>query len=449
MTEKTIFLCSECGHAEPKWLGRCPDCGNWNTLFESTQQKKSQKSNTPQHTMKTIPLNIVESTQALRISSGLTELDRVLGGGIMKSATVLVGGEPGIGKSTLMLMAASRLSTMGKVLYISGEESPEQIKLRAQRINALADHIELCIETDVESIIHILNKLKPVMVIVDSIQTLKKQELGLVAGTVNQIKFTAQELIDWTKQHNTSLFMVGHVTKEGTIAGPKVIEHMVDTVLQFESADNDIRLLRASKNRFGSIDEIGIFQMLENGLVQPDDSESLFLEKRNGVLPAGVVVAPVYEGSRVILLEIQSLVVPAKGGISRVYSDRIDARVVWKAQAVLEKHCSLQFGSYDMYVNVAGGLSIKEVGIELPLCLALFSARTGIPFPSHTTVTGEVSLAGEIRNVKHLEKRVKTAAELGFSKMIGPFQASMGNNKNYLGVSLIQEAVRGVFTNAD
>ncbi|RPJ07195.1 MAG: DNA repair protein RadA [Spirochaetaceae bacterium] len=465
MADKTIYTCSECGHTEPKWLGRCPDCSNWNTFVESTNRLKknvtaARTGNAHGRSVPVaIPLHKIESTQALRMDSGIQELNRVLGGGgggggepgsagIMRGASVLVAGEPGIGKSTLMLMIASHADTKGRVLYVTGEESPEQIAMRARRTGTQSTQIEILAETDVDSVITALDTMKPSIVIVDSIQTLKKSELGMVAGTVNQMKFCAQELIDWTKLHNTALFLVGHVTKEGLIAGPKVIEHMVDTVLQFEQADQDLRFLRSSKNRFGSVDEIGIFRMEENGLVQPDDTESLFLEKRQSDLPAGIVVAPIYEGSRVILLEIQSLVVPVRGGTSRVYSDRIDARVVWKAQAVLEKHCSLDFNSYDMYVNVAGGLSIREVGIELPLVLSLFSARTGVAFPSHAAVTGEVSLAGEIRNVRHLEKRIKTARELGFSLMVGPLAGTQVASRElkYEGVSNVQEAVKKAFS---
>jgi DNA repair protein RadA/Sms len=442
MREKTLYCCSECGQTETKWVGRCPGCGEWNTFMESAGEKKTKRSDPARSA--TIPLIRVDAKEDLRFDSGCAEINRVLGGGIMKGGTVLLGGEPGIGKSTLMLMLAAGVKTPGKILYLSGEESPEQIKMRAERIGALSQHIEISTETDMEIVTEILKSLKPVLVIVDSIQSVKTRELGAISGTVNQMKYAAQELIDWAKLHNTSLFLIGHVTKEGTIAGPKVIEHMVDTVLQFEAADQDFRFLRAVKNRFGSVDEIGIFEMNEDGLKEIKNAADLFLEKRSGPLPPGIVVAPLFEGSRVLLVELQSLVAPAKGGLPRVFSDRIDPRLVFKAEGVLEKHCGVQFANYDVYVNVAGGLQIREVGIELPLCLSLFSARMGVPFPQQTAVCGEVSLAGEIRSIKQLEKRIKTAAELGFIKIIGPVvkETPVGD---YQGVLSLAEAVRTAF----
>jgi DNA repair protein RadA/Sms len=442
--EKTIFICGQCGHREPKWLGRCPACGEWNTFAagQAARQKKGGADASPS----TVPLIRVEDRDDVRFDSGLEEVNRVLGGGIVKGATVLLGGEPGIGKSTLMLQLAAGLKTPGRVLLISGEESPEQIKLRAARIGALAGHIEICTATDLDAIGRALAEVKPVLAIVDSLQTIKSSDLGPVSGTVNQMKYAAQELADWAKLHRTSLFLVGHVTKEGAIAGPKVVEHLVDTVLQFEPADNDLRFLRAVKNRFGSVDEIGIFRMNENGLVEIKDSNDLFLEKRSGPLPSGIVVAPVFEGSRVLLVELQSLAAPAKGGMPRVFSDRIDPRLVWKAVGVLEKYCGVQFGNYDVYVNVAGGLQIREVGIELPLCLSLYSARLGVPFPERTAVCGEVSLAGEIRSVKRIDQRWKTAAELGFQTMIGPANREKGpEEKGFLGAADLKAAVRLAF----
>ena len=363
---------------------------------------------------------MVEDREDLRFDSGLSEVNRVLGGGIVKGSTVLLGGEPGIGKSTLMLQVAAGVASPGRVLLVSGEESPEQIKLRAVRVGALSERVEVCTETGLEALRQVLEAVKPVLVVVDSIQTLRSADLGPVPGTVNQMKYAVQELSDWAKLHRTALFLVGHVTKEGVIAGPKVVEHLVDTVLQFEAAEHDLRFLRAVKNRFGSVDEIGIFRMNENGLEQIENSNELFLEKRSGVLPPGIVVAPLVEGSRVLLVELQSLAAPAKGGLPRVFSDRIDSRLVWKAVGVLEKYCGLSFANHDAYVNVAGGLQIREVGIELPLCLSLYSARLGVSFPQRTAVCGEVSLAGEIRAVKQAEKRLKTAQELGFENVIGP-----------------------------
>jgi DNA repair protein RadA/Sms len=437
--EKTTFVCGRCGHTEPKWLGRCPACGEWNTFAAGpvAGRKKREVGAAPA----TMPLTRVEDREDLRFDSGLPEVNRVLGGGIVRGATVLLGGEPGIGKSTLMLQLASGIGSPGRVLLVSGEESPEQIKLRAGRVGALSEKIEICTETDLEALKAVLEAVKPVLVVVDSIQTLRSADLGPVPGTVNQMKYAAQELADWAKLHRTSLFLVGHVTKEGAIAGPKVVEHLVDTVLQFEAADQDLRFLRAVKNRFGSVDEIGIFRMNEDGLEQIKNANELFLEKRTGALPPGIVVAPLIEGSRALLVELQSLAAPAKGGLPRVFSDRIDARLVWKAVGVLERYCGLSFANYDAYVNVAGGLQIREVGIELPLCLSLYSARLGVSFPERTAVCGEVSLAGEIRAVRQAEKRLKTAQELGFQSVIGPRNAMPG----WRGAATLQDAVQLAF----
>ena len=341
----------------------------------------------------------------------------------MRGASVLVGGEPGIGKSTLMLQLCDSLKTGGRVLYVSGEESAAQLKMRADRLG-IKREIEVFCETEIGAILKTIDKLKPALIVTDSVQTLYNVDLGLVAGTVNQIKFCSAELIDRAKLYNCPLFLVAHVTKAGAIAGPKVVEHMVDTVLYFEHGDSDVRLLRAVKNRFGSIDEIGIFRMSERGLEQVAEPASLFLVKRNGEQPPGCCTAAVYEGSRVLMMEIQALTVPAKGGLSRVFSDRIDQRRVSRVAAVLEKNLSLRFSDQDIYVNVAGGIRIDEVGTDLPLALALYSARTGIPVPKGTACSGELSLAGEIMPAAHSGRRQKTAADMGFINFISPENTS-------------------------
>jgi DNA repair protein RadA/Sms len=446
MKQKIHYVCGSCGHTEPKWLGRCPECGSWNTLQESeVESHKGVKKSAANPT--TVPLSSLQKKQDLRFDCGNEEINRVLGGGIMKGSSILIGGEPGIGKSTLMLQLASTIKSGGRVLYISGEESPAQLKMHADRLGITASHIEVLAETEMSVINTMLDRVNPVLVIVDSIQTIMDHELGMVAGSVNQIKYCAQELIEWVKTKASALFLIGHVTKEGSIAGPKVIEHMVDTVLSFETADNDVRFLRANKNRFGASDEIGIFRMTENGLAQVKNAATLFLEQRAGEVPPGIVITPLYEGSRVLLVEIQCLVIPAKGGISRVYSDRIDARVVSKAAAVLEKHLNITLTDYDIYVNVAGGLQVKEVGVELPLCLAIYSARLNVPLPLHTAVCGEVSLAGEIRTVKQLAKRLKTAGDLGFSSLAGPKADETLPLKDgeYKGFSSLKQAVLSMF----
>jgi DNA repair protein RadA/Sms len=344
----------------------------------------------------------------------------VLGGGIMKGSAILVAGEPGTGKSTLMLQLASRVQTRGRILYISGEESPAQIRLRAQRLGIDGGQIELFAGTELAAVLRACDQLKPVLVIVDSIQTLRSEDIGTMPGTLNQVRLCGQELVDWAKAHGAALFLVGHVTKEGFVAGPKIVEHLVDTVLYFETGSSGIRILRAAKNRFGTVDEIGIFQMDEQGLAQVSNPAALFLTPREGRQPPGVVAAPVIEGSRVLLVEIQSLTVPAKGGMSRVFSDRIDAGRVSRMAAVLEKHMQARFSDQDLYVNVGGGIRIAEVGIELPLAAALYSARINQPLPALTAVVGEVSLAGEVRPVAYMDRRMRAVRDLSFTHLVHP-----------------------------
>lgn len=419
----TLFRCSACGHEEAKWLGRCPDCGEWNTLQETSIRSTTLPvSGSRQNSMpaRSLPLSSVDPDEGKRLSSGIGELDRVLGGGIMKHSAILVGGEPGIGKSTLLLQAAAAARTKGRILYVSGEESAGQIKMRADRLNLDAGRIEVFCSGRLEDIDNVLRTVNPVLLIVDSVQTLFSPELGMVPGTINQMKYCSHELISWAKDHDAAVFLVAHVTKDGSISGPKSLEHMVDTVLYFEQNDADSRFLRAAKNRFGSVDEIGIFTMGERGLQTVEDPSRLFLVSRNEELPAGIVTAAVLEGSRTLLVEIQALVVPAKGNISRVFSDRIDTGKVSRIAAILEKHLKLRLSDHDLYVNVAGGIRINEVGVELALAAALHSARTGIALPADSIIAGELSLAGEVRPIRRLNNRVKAAKNLGFARFIGP-----------------------------
>ena len=379
------------------------------------------------------------------MGTGIEEIDRVLGGGLMKGGTVLVGGEPGIGKSTLMLQVAAGLETKGRILYVSGEESAGQIKMRADRLGIQRSTMEILCETDLGAILTALDAIKPVVVIVDSIQTLISADLGTVPGTVNQIKYGCHEIMSWARERGASVLLVAHVTKEGAIAGPKVIEHAVDAVLYFDQADSQLRILRAQKNRFGSIDEIGLFTMNSRGLAELKDPSSLFMVERHGEIPPGVVVAPVYEGSRVLMVELQALVVPAKSGISRVFSDRIDPRRVSRMSAVLEKHQSLRFSDQDVYVNVAGGIRINEVGIDLPLALALHSARTSVPLPSTVSAAGEITLAGEVRPIHQVERRAKAAGDLGYSRFVGP-PSTEATAATWISVRTLGEAIGKVFT---
>jgi DNA repair protein RadA/Sms len=438
-----IYKCTSCGHEEAKWLGRCPECGEWNTLIETILKNetfnKRGLSRKDSGTAQTMPLSAVDPMEGSRIGSGIGELDRVLGGGIMKRSAVLIGGEPGIGKSTLILQTAAAALTKGRVLYVSGEESAGQLRLRADRLGLSADknvmeRIEILCSGNLEEIETVLNKIKPVLVLVDSTQTLYSENADSAPGGVNQMKYCSFELISWAKEHDAALILTAHVTKEGVISGPKTLEHMVDTVLYFEENDKtaglngnaECRFLRASKNRFGSTDEIGIFTMGEKGLTPVEDTGRMFLVRREGELPAGVATAAVLEGTRTILVEIQALTIPAKGTISRVFSDKIDSGRVSRIAAALEKHLNVQgkpgirLSDQDLYVNAAGGIKITEVGVELALACALYSARTGLALPADMAIAGELSLTGEIRPIHRLSNRVKTAAELGFSSFLGP-----------------------------
>jgi DNA repair protein RadA/Sms len=456
--KSTVFRCSSCGHTEPKWLGRCPDCGEWNTLVESALSNQADGKHSPLSASgrtaapKSLPLSSIDGDEGIRVESGIGELDRVLGGGIMRRSAILVGGEPGIGKSTLLLQAAASVKTKGRVLYVSGEESAGQIKMRADRLRLSCQNIEIFCSGRLEEIEDILESARPVVIIIDSVQTLYTSEAGLTPGTVNQMKYCSFNLISWVKEHDAALFLVAHVTKEGIIAGPKTLEHMVDTELYFEQSDSDSRFLRAAKNRFGSVDEIGIFTMNERGLCAVEDPSLLFLVRREGNLPPGIATAAVLEGSRTLLVELQALTVPAKGMASRVYSDRIDNARVSRVAATLEKALGIRLSDQDIYVNVAGGIRINEVGVELALAACIYSARTGLPLPQRTAISGELTLAAEVMPVRRLGGRVKTAANLGFERFVGPSgdetairEGGINSAGNVVSVKDLKSAVRVLF----
>ncbi len=442
--DKTVFFCTSCGHEEPKWLGRCPGCGEWNSFREQKVQDafsplgmdlKEMESPKPRS------LDSISLKDFKRRTTGLPEADQVLGGGLVEGSAILLGGEPGIGKSTLMLQIAGEVAESRKVLYISGEESLQQIKLRAKRLGIDSSGLSLYCESASETIIHTLEEEKPSLVILDSIQTIHSPGQGLIPGTVNQLKYGCFELINWARRRRAVLFLIAHVTKEGSIAGPKVIEHMVDTVLHFDHTGNDLRILRAAKNRFGPVDEVGLFRMDGQGLQQVTEPQGLFMENREGQLPPGIAVAPVFEGSRVLLVEIQALTVPAKGGVSRVFSDRIEGSRVSRVAAIMEKHLGLKYSDQDIYINVAGGMKVSEVGAELPLALALYSARTGIPLPSGLMAMGEMSLTGEIRPVPQLKRRLKAAGEMGFSTLLIPaLSREAGNSQTGVPLHTVKAA---------
>lgn len=438
------YVCSQCGHVETKWLGRCPECGGWNTFEEEavTTSADMTKSVVLSDGGKAVPLKDVQVEPGYRFSTGISELDRVLGGGVMKGSSVLIGGEPGIGKSTLMLQMASLCIRDRSILYVSGEESPGQVKLRGERLRLDVDRISIFCDTRVEAISEVLEETKPQMVIIDSLQTLVSAEVPSPAGSVNQIRATSTALVGMTKRLGISLFLIGHITKEGILAGPKVIEHLVDTVLSFEQSGSGVRIIRALKNRFGSVDELGIFTMGEKGLEPVRDPSLFFISQRAGnVTPPGIAYTAVTEGSRTFIVEIQALTVSTKSGYSRVYSDRIDSARVLRVSAILERHAGLALGEQDIYVNVGGGVKLNEVAIELPLALALWSAYRGVALPGRLVSFGELSLAGEVRPVGFSDKRIKAAVEMGFTRLMVPKGTKSGKLTNVSIVEGVKEAI--------
>ncbi|WP_191014270.1 DNA repair protein RadA [Treponema zioleckii] len=443
---ETVFKCTECGYSQPRWLGRCPSCGSWNTLEECIIDPNSTTAaftgNAATEKIKPVPLSSVVAQENSRIVSGIDEFDRVLGGGAMKRSAILIGGEPGIGKSTLMIQtcAAIHKVTSGKILYISGEESAGQIKSRADRLGLDVSSIEILCTMRLEDIKDALISVNPVFVIIDSIQTVYSVEAGVVPGTVNQLKYCANELIGWVKERDSVLVMSAHVTKEGTIAGPKSLEHMVDTVISFERNDDEVRFLRAAKNRFGSINELGIFAMTEKGLEGVGDPSLMFITKRTGKPPAGIANTCVFEGSRSFLVEIQALTVPAKSSISRVYSDKIDSSRVARVAAVLEKRTKLRFSDQDIYINVAGGVKLSESSIDAALAAALYSARTDVSISEGSVILGELSLAGEIRPIPRVKQRVKTSKDLGFGRVFAPEKES-----GVVQITSISQGIKEIF----
>ena len=438
------YRCSNCGYTQPRWLGRCPECGEWNSLEEIIIDKNNLtpagRGKEAVEKLKPVGLATVQAQEKTRLSTGISEFDRVLGGGATKRSAILLGGEPGIGKSTLLLQTAASVAKAGAgVLYISGEESAAQIKERSDRLELNCDGINILCTSRLEDSLDALDSLNPAFVIIDSIQTIYSAEAGIIPGTVNQLKYCANEFISWVKERDSVLIMTAHVTKEGTIAGPKSLEHMVDTVISFERNADDIRFLHAQKNRFGSVDEIGIFSMSDKGLEPVVNPASLFLTQRKDNQPAGVACTPVFEGSRVFLVEIQALTVPAKASLSRIYSERIDSGRVARVAAVIEKRCGLCFSDQDLYVNVAGGIKLSESSIDAALAAALYSARTDIAVKNGTAVFGELSLAGEIRPVTKSKQRIKAAESLGFTQIISPA------DENSNGISDIKSLIKTLF----
>lgn len=450
----TAFFCKECGYESAKWYGQCPACKEWNTFVEQPVSGKQPKGviNTRIGTsavktdMKTTRLSQISSQDKDRISTGIKEFDRVLGGGIVEGSLVLVGGDPGIGKSTLLLQMCNNLALDNKkVLYISGEESLIQIKIRADRLGKISDNLELLCETNLENIEAVLKKVMPEVVIIDSIQTMYKEDIGAAPGSVSQVRESTAVLMQLAKGLDIAIFIVGHVTKEGVVAGPRMLEHMVDTVLYFEGDRNAMyRVLRSVKNRFGSTNEIGVFEMRESGLSEVENPSEYMLTGRPEDA-SGSVVACLMEGSRPILLEIQALICDSNFGMPRRTATGTDYRRVDLLMAVLEKRAGIHLSGSDAYINVAGGMKVSEPALDLAIIMALVSSYKNRPVDSSTIIFGEVGLTGEVRAVSQAQARINEAVKLGFKTCILPrvcLKNIMKTDKiNVIGISSIYEAI--------
>ena len=448
MKSKTVYICRECGYQSPKWLGKCSACGGWNTMDETIQKEEKKVASTTKQSAvlkKVTSLKQIETNNEVRYTTGLAELDRVLGGGLVKGSLVLVGGDPGIGKSTLLLQICNSLAISKKILYVSGEESERQIKLRAERLGVTCDNVYIVSETDVESILEYINQIEPEIVIIDSIQTMNCEEITSAAGSVPQVREATNAFMKIAKSRDISMFIVGHVTKDGALAGPRVLEHMVDCVLYFEGdRQMTFRILRAVKNRFGSTNEIGVFEMANTGLVEVENPSKMLLEGRSENNSGSSIVCTM-EGSRGVLAEIQALVTPTGFGNPRRMASGVDINRVILMIAVLEKRAKVSLSNYDVYVNVAGGLRIDETAIDLGLCAAIVTGKKDIQIPEDLVFIGEVGLGGELRGVSQLEKRLTEAAKLGFKNAIVPSQSMRGvttpKDLNVIPVKTVYEAL--------
>lgn len=445
--QKTVYFCSECGHESSKWMGQCPACKQWNTFVEE-KITAAKKGGAKPVKASASPMSISEVTvqNEERFPTGIHELDRVLGGGIVTGSLSLVGGDPGIGKSTLLLQVCRNLTNQGrKVLYISGEESMHQIKIRAERIGTFEQEMLLFCETDLDAICSAILKTKPQFVVIDSIQTMYSEELSSAAGSVSQVREVTSQMMRIAKEENIAVFIVGHVTKEGVVAGPRTLEHMVDTVLYFEGEPEAVyRILRGVKNRFGSTNEIGVFEMCSNGLMEVENPSKTMLSGRPLDASGSVVVCSM-EGTRPILIEIQALISPTSFQMPRRTAVGIDYNRVNLLMAVLEKRVGLQLGGCDAYVNLAGGMRLGEPAIDLGVIMAIASSYKNMSISQDTIIFGEVGLVGEIRGVSGGEARIKEAEKLGFKRCILPQanvdQLKIFTNMKLMGVSNVLEAL--------
>ncbi len=441
---RIVYQCQSCGYSTPKWLGKCPDCGEWNSFAEERHITglKGRKTARP------VALTEITASQDSRFSTGIRELDRTLGGGVVMGSVVLIGGDPGIGKSTLVLQSLNGLAALGRVLYVSGEESPEQVKLRAERLGIGSDEIILLPETSLEGIMSVFREINPRVIVIDSIQTIFSPDLPSAPGSVGQIRECATKLMFLAKKYAVPLFLIGHVTKEGAIAGPKVLEHIVDTVLYFEGdKGNPFRILRAVKNRFGSTNEIGVFEMMESGLKEVDNPSRLFISERPVNVPGSVVTVS-RERTRPLLGEIQALVTASSFGVPRRTALGVDYNRVNLLIAVLDKRLGMRLGGMDIYVNVVGGLRVDEPAIDIAIMAAVASSFRNQPIDTGTFTFGEAGLSGELRAVSRAETRIMEAAKLGFKKGIVPAgNADIPGRHNIeiTGVKNVEEAVEILF----
>lgn len=435
--KKTVYFCQNCGHEESKWLGQCPMCKEWSTFVEEKVTLTKTAAVSGRKSLEVLPLSKVRTESEERISTNLDELDRVLGGGIVPGSLILVGGDPGIGKSTLLLQVCQQLAkTEKKVLYISGEESLRQIKLRAQRMGEFTESLLLLCETNLELIRDVIEREAPQTVIIDSIQTMYSEEVGAAPGSVSQVREATHTLMQLAKGMNITIFIVGHVTKEGTVAGPRVLEHMVDTVLYFEGDRHaSYRILRGVKNRFGSTNEIGVFEMRRDGLREVKNPSEFMLDGRPEHA-SGSVVACSMEGTRPILLEIQALVCESNFGMPRRTAAGTDYNRVNLLMAVLEKRIGYRLSNYDAYVNIAGGIKINEPAVDLGIVMAIVSSYKNRPLDESVIVFGEVGLSGEVRAVNMPEQRVAEAKKLGFKTCVVP-EVTLESVKNIEGIKII------------
>jgi len=453
LKKETLFVCQNCGYSTAKWLGKCAECGEWNSLVEEKSQptrRSGSRNGFKLRDVSAVPFTEIEPQDDVRVSSGVTEFDRVLGGGIVPGTLVLIGGDPGIGKSTLLLQVADKLSAAGAlVLYISGEESERQIKLRGERLAVEAKNVFILPETNLENIINEIERLKPSAIIVDSIQTVFSGAIESAPGSVSQVREVAHQFLLLAKNRGIPIFLIGHITKEGSIAGPKILEHIVDTVLYFEGErHHNHRIVRAVKNRFGAANEVGVFEMTGTGLMPVANPSQMFLQERPQNV-AGSIVTACMEGTRPLLVEIQALVSGTKYGTGRRMTQGLDQNRVALLIAMLEKRAGLQLTGEDVFVNIAGGLEVDEPAVDLGVITAIVSSFKNLTVDPHTAVFGEIGLTGEVRGAMQASVRAREAQALGFKKIVLPASNVAGLERllgvRVVGVKSVDEALDELF----